>query len=424
MILKGSQRGNGQNLAAHLMRMDENEHVTLHELRGFASDNLKDAFEEVEGISRGTKCSQYLFSLSLSGPPSESVSTSVYENAIGRIEESLGLAGQPRAIVFHEKEGRRHAHCAWSRIDADTMTARQLPFFKTKLMGISRELFLENGWKMPRGLTNAAERNPTNYTLAEWQQAKRQNIDPRWLKSTLQDCWQRSDSAPAFMRSLDEHGLFLAKGDRKDFVVLDHMGEVWSLPRLLDIKTKDVRPRLGTGENLPGVAKTKETIGKRMSPAIRRHVEESRGRFAKQANELGGLKHEMTCLHRLQREQMNSRQKIQWEAKTRERSARLPRGLRGLWHRITGRYREVRALNEREARRTQERHAQERQALIDRQLGQRAILQKQVMELRREQARTLLDLRRDIGRYLAFTRNADRTEGQTLGASLGLKLER
>lgn len=55
MVLKGSQRGGGQNLAVHLMRTDDNEHVRIHELRGFASDNLRDAFKETEAISRGTK---------------------------------------------------------------------------------------------------------------------------------------------------------------------------------------------------------------------------------------------------------------------------------------------------------------------------------------------------------------------------------
>ena len=65
MILKGSQRGGGADLAAHLMRTDDNEHVCLHELRGFAADNLRGAFKEAEAISRGTKCRQYLFSLSL-----------------------------------------------------------------------------------------------------------------------------------------------------------------------------------------------------------------------------------------------------------------------------------------------------------------------------------------------------------------------
>ncbi len=35
MILKGSQRGNGGQLAKHLMNSSDNEHITVHELRGF-----------------------------------------------------------------------------------------------------------------------------------------------------------------------------------------------------------------------------------------------------------------------------------------------------------------------------------------------------------------------------------------------------
>ena len=68
MIIKASQRGGGQDLAAHLMRIDDNEHLSIHEMRGFASGNLKGAFKEVEAVSRGTKCKQYLFSVSLSPP--------------------------------------------------------------------------------------------------------------------------------------------------------------------------------------------------------------------------------------------------------------------------------------------------------------------------------------------------------------------
>ncbi|MFC3969108.1 hypothetical protein ACFOVS_13380, partial [Rhizobium lemnae] len=65
MILKGSQRGSGQNLAAHLLKMEDNEHVSLHELRGFASQDLHGAFKEIEAVSLGTRCRNYLFSLSL-----------------------------------------------------------------------------------------------------------------------------------------------------------------------------------------------------------------------------------------------------------------------------------------------------------------------------------------------------------------------
>ena len=89
MILKGSQRGSGQNLAAHLLKMEDNEHVSLHELRGFAADDLHGAFKEIEAVSLGTRCKNYLFSLSLSPPEDAKVSASVFEETIERIETRL-----------------------------------------------------------------------------------------------------------------------------------------------------------------------------------------------------------------------------------------------------------------------------------------------------------------------------------------------
>lgn len=421
MILKGSQRGGGQDLAVHLMRTDENEHVELCELRGFAASDLRGAFKEAEAISRGTKCRQYLFSVSLSPPQGEAVPLSVFQEAIQRIEERVGLEGQPRAIVFHEKEGRRHAHCVWSRIDAETMTARPLPFFKRNLMKVARDLYLENGWTMPRGLENAAERNPTNFTLAEWQQAKRQGIDPRWLKQAVQDCWTRADNAAAFSGALEERGLFLARGDKRGFVVMDHRGDIWALPRLLDVKTRQVAERLGAPDSLRGVAETQKEIGARMTPALRAHVDESRDRFRQRSATLGTYKEEMTRLHRDERLALTLQLAAEWENETQARAARLPTGLRGLWHRITGQYDTVRRENELEAALTIQRHAQRRDALIERQLGERGVLQREFKVLRKTQAEQLLELRRDIGRFLAFTRGEDRGHGQARGLDLGLK---
>jgi hypothetical protein len=422
MILKASQRGGGQDLAQHLTRLDDNEHMELAELRGFAADDLRGAFKEAEAISRGTKCRQYLFSLSLSPPPEANVSEEVFRSTIDGIEQRLGLEGQPRAIVFHEKEGRRHAHCVWSRIDAETMTARTLPYFKNKLMAASRELYLEHGWTLPRGLETPSERNPTNFTLAEWQQAKRQGIDPRWIKQTVQGCWSASDNRKAFERSLEEKALFLARGDRRGFVVLDHGGEVYALPRLLDVKTKDVRARLGDGDDLRSVDETKKTIGQRMTPAIRRHVEEARDRFRDRSAKLGAAKEAMTQAHRKARSELQARQSQDWQRETKERADRLPKGWRGLWQRLTGRYQEIRSQNEAEAARTQLRQAQERQGLAERQLDQRRTLQAEFKALRGQQAAQLNDLRADIGRYLRLTRGQEPARARERSASLGLRL--
>ena len=424
MILKGSQRAFGQELAAHLMKLDDNEHVELHQLRGFVADDLKGAFKEVEAISRGTKCRQYLFSLSLSPPEQERVPPAIFERAIDTIEQRLGLEGQPRAIVFHEKEGRRHAHCVWSRIDAETMTARPMSFFKNRLTELSRGLYLEYGWKMPDGIRDSAKREPTNFTLAEWQQAKRQGADPRWLKQSMQECWAMSDDRKALGRALEERGFFLAKGDKRGFVVLDHQGEVYSLPKMLGLKTKEVRERLGDSDSLPSVNETQASIGNRMTPAIRRHVAESRTRFLKRSAMLGHIKMEMTHRHRDERGKLDERQRRDWEEENRARAARLPKGLRGLWHRLTGDYRKARALNEAEAELSRQKQAEERQALIDKQREQRAALQAQFKELRRGQAQQLLDLRRDVGRFLKLARATHGPPERAQRSSMALRLER
>lgn len=197
MILKASERGNAAELARHLMNARDNDHVELHELRGFACDDLAGAMLEADAVAKGIHCRNLLFSLSLNPPENETVPVEVFEATVETVEQRLGLDRHPRAIVFHEKEGRRHAHAVWSRIDAETMTAKNLACYKTRLMEVSRELYLEHGWRMPRGMIDRSLRNPLNFSRAEWQQAKRAQTDPRLIKAAFQDAWNRSDNADA-----------------------------------------------------------------------------------------------------------------------------------------------------------------------------------------------------------------------------------
>ena len=238
MILQGSQRGGAKDLARHLLKTD-NEQVEIHQLRGFIADDLVSALQEIHAISKGTRAKQPLFSLSLNPPPSENVPTADFLKAIDRVEDQLGLAGQPRMIVFHEKQGRRHAHAVWSRIDVRRMKAILLPYTYYKLRDLSRALFIEHGWTLPRGYMNAQARDPKNFTLAQWQQAKRIGQDPRAIKEALQDSWAISDTQGAFQQALAARGYVLAKGDRRGFVVLDHHCEVYAIAKWVGVKAKD-----------------------------------------------------------------------------------------------------------------------------------------------------------------------------------------
>lgn len=78
MIVKASQRSGAKQLGLHLLKTEENEHVEIHEVSGFMSDDPMGAMKEAHALSLGTKCRQYLFSVSLNPPSTESVRPEVF----------------------------------------------------------------------------------------------------------------------------------------------------------------------------------------------------------------------------------------------------------------------------------------------------------------------------------------------------------
>ncbi len=375
MILKGNQRGHGRQLALHLINASDNEHVTLHELRGFLADDLLGAFQEAEAISAGTKCQQYLFSLSLNPPQTEHVPVEVFEQIIAGIERRLGLSGQPRAIVFHEKKGRRHAHCVWSRIYAAQMKAINLSHTKYRLRDISRELYIEHGWDMPDGLRNSEDRDLLNYGQAEASQAKRAKRDPKELKALFIQCWEISDSKTAFTAALLEHGFILARGNRRGFVAVDEQGEVYSLSRWCGIKTKELGARLGDQNDLPTVQDTIDFWqGKPRDQGS--HRDDARAAKTKH--------HEFeTQLAALVAKQRAERVDLEADIETRHleqakaNQKRLPRRLKAVWARVTGQYQGIVDDIARSVEILSHQFQTEREQLIRRHLAERRSLERE-----------------------------------------------
>ncbi|MEO1039526.1 MAG: relaxase/mobilization nuclease domain-containing protein [Pseudomonadota bacterium] len=372
MILVGNQRGGAADLAAHLLK-DENEHVSVHELRGFTSNDLHGALAEAEAISKGTRCRQFLFSMSFNPPANEAVKIESFETAINEAERRLGLSGQPRAVVFHEKEGRRHAHAVWSRIKIDEMKAVQLSFTKTKMQDLSRDLYREHGWKMPEGLAAKSKRDPRNFSLEEWQECKRRGVDPRAIKGAVQDAWSISDSPAALTHALRERGLVLAKGDRRSAVVLDHNGKPYSLATYAGVKAREVKARLGDTA-LPSMLEAQHRIASGMIPALNRMRREvdARDESAKAEQE-----RKRQALVSQQREQRARQTKLMEERRwqeARERQARFRPGLGGLWDRLRGEYLRIKLENERAAYTAMIRDREQTDALILRHLGERRAL--------------------------------------------------
>lgn len=352
MILHGNQRGNSKDLAHHLQK-EENERVEVHQIRGFLSSTLEGAFQESHAISRATNCKQHLFSLSLNPPMGATPSREDFEDAVERAEKQLGLEGQPRAIVFHEKRGidgelRRHAHAVWCRINTDDMKAVQLSFSKKKLREVSRELFVRHNWKMPEGLKDSKNRDPRNFSLAEWQQAKRAGKNAKEVKATFQDCWALSDSKTAFKNALLEQGFVLAQGKR-GHVAADYQGEVYPVSRWTGLKAKDVRMRLGSHEDLPSVQKAHTVAAKIITDRLAELKAQER-RAAKDTIAQGRT--ERAALQDQQARTAKDLHTEHEEHKTQQeavRAARIRTGVLGIVDRLTGKRIRTLAENLRES---------------------------------------------------------------------------
>lgn len=271
MILKGSCRANGTDLATHLMNGYDNEVAELGEVRGTIADDLHGAFAEIELIASGTRAQKPLFSLSIN--PHEALTREQYFEAIDAIEKRLGFTGQPRAVVFHEKEGREHAHVVWSRIDGMEMKAIPDSFYKAKLCDMAIVLAEKFGHELPEGLKQWRDKNrefgdKLEPSLAETAGAKKTGITPEQRREDITSAYVHADNAAAFVNALEEKGYVLAKGDSRAFVIVDQFGDVHSLSRYVKgVTAKEIKARLSAidPQTLPSVDQAKEQAKARLA---------------------------------------------------------------------------------------------------------------------------------------------------------------
>lgn len=397
-ILVGNQRGGARDLAVHLMK-PENDHIDVHELRGFVSNDLRGALNEAYAISKATRCKQFLYSLSANPPPNKAVSTADFISFIDQAESALGLDGQPRAIVFHEKNGRRHAHCVWSRIKADTLTAVHLPHTKRKLVSLTRDIFLERGWDMPKGLLDKRLRDPRNYTLAQWQQAKRQDKSPSAIKAALQDAWSVSGSKQTLITALKERGFRLARGDRKSYVVIDHNLEIYSLAKWSGLKVRTIKERVGDKTELPGTDETIDLIRQEMREnlSILQVSLKAKTKAAKHRFEI--KRKQLVEKQRVARAALKTKHESEIQRGNTRRQARFRRGLGRVWDFLSGEHFRIRRENMEEAQAERVKQETAMDDLIQRHLQQRQRLELFEAHYQKTALRVEHELTQDRRRY-------------------------
>ncbi|MFN7400002.1 MAG: relaxase, partial [Sandaracinobacter sp.] len=246
---------------------------------------------------------------------------------------------------------------------------------------------------------NPRLRDARNFSLDEWQQAKRAGVDPRELKSAILDCWQQADNAKSFAAALEERGLFLARGDQRSFVAVTIDGDVHSITRILPDRKRDIISRLGDPAALPSVSDTRQKIAEQIAPRLSRYISEAKRIAQHNLQPLVAKREALKVQHQAERQAFDTKLESRWNEEQRIRSSRLRKGIAGAWDFLTGKYFKTRKQNEMEAKFARERDSHERHALIHAQHKDRQALQELIKENRRKEAERILGLYKDAAAF-------------------------
>ena len=261
MIINGNSRSNAQFFAKHLLNAEQNERVEVKEIRGFVADNVPDALKEIEIIGSATRARNSFYHSNINPDEGEKLTPEQWAQTIDTLEKNLGLEGQPRFVIAHEKKDREHIHVIWSRIDADSMTA--IPMDNNYLVHTetARELERMFGHE-PTPVPPHLERD----RFKNWEtfRAQESGITPAEMKAEITALYHASDSGAAFQSALEHSGYTLCRGDKQGVlcIVDSHCDSHALLRRINGLRAAELRAFMADidPQALPSVAEAIQLV--------------------------------------------------------------------------------------------------------------------------------------------------------------------
>jgi len=266
MIIKGGSRSGPKQLAAHLLRTDTNETVRLLQVDFSPTEDLTTALVKMQTLTMGTRGTKGLYHANIDPEAHYEMTDEQWLRSVEVLEKELGLEGQPRAIVMHEKKERQHLHVVWGRVDMETWTLRSdsmnYPAHERASLALELEFGHEHvpGKHAKKHLNRDQPTPVAEMNHAEWQQWERTGLHPKERKTLITELYQQSDTGQAFQAALNENSYILAKGDRRALVVVDVAGDAHSLTRQVNgARAAEIKEKLADLdlEKLPSVEQAK-----------------------------------------------------------------------------------------------------------------------------------------------------------------------
>ena len=249
-------------MARYALDAGKNEFTAIREVRGTLATDVKGAFAEMEALAQGTRCRDFLYHAQINPEKGDPLSPEQWQRAVDLLEKNLKLEGHQRVVFEHIKDGRQHYHVVWNRIDAETMKAVNMGhnYRAHERTGaqLEKEFALEPLERRPNlEGGRRGERAPASW---EYRQAQRTGLDPREMKAEVKALREQSANGTKFSAALAAHGYTLAKGDRRDFLIIDGAGGEHSLGRYAGMKAGELREFMHDVDRvkLPTVSQVRE----------------------------------------------------------------------------------------------------------------------------------------------------------------------
>ena len=260
MIIKGKPSSSAKFWAKYLLAEGPNDRAELIEIKGLVAEDVPTALKIMKAIADQSRShGKFLYQANINPRAGEHLTPEQWAEAVDTLEKNLGLEGHQRIVVEHEKFGRVHRHVVWNRVDSETLRVADMGGNYYAHERAARELEKRFGLK-PAAETRDKQKEQGQSDQPdgskEQEKPRFKKRDPEEVKKEMTELWNAAGNGKEFRAALEERGYTLAKGDRRDYCVVERSGFVHNLARRIDgVRAKDVRQKLADidRDSLPAV---------------------------------------------------------------------------------------------------------------------------------------------------------------------------
>ncbi len=229
----------------HLKKAETNERVEVIGFYGLSAETIEDAFSEMQAMARASKRTTNFFSqYNINPRADERLTEAQWEEAHALHRKNHGLDHLPYFRVRHVKEGRVHEHGIALRVDPETGKAISDSLTAADNERTSRALEIRFDLERGRSILTRDREGERPERRPKKRETFREGrkIDLETVNADARAAREQADNGRSFRAAIEASGDYvLARGDRRDFVIVDRNGEAHSLAKRLGMKTAEMR---------------------------------------------------------------------------------------------------------------------------------------------------------------------------------------